>query len=85
MDSPPAPPPEPSQLSYFVATLDYAQRINAANPHGITTINQLLDERAASTPHLPVVGIAVPTPDDSAWGSEIYSECPPMYSVVPAG
>lgn len=67
--------PEPPQLSYFVATLDYAQRANAANPHGISTINQLIDERAASTPHLPVVGFAVPTPDDSAWPSLVYSEC----------
>lgn len=74
MGSPPEPPPEAPQLSYFVATLAHAQRINAANPHNITTINQLLDERAASTPDLPAVGMAIPSADNSAWQSAVYSE-----------
>lgn len=79
MDSSPPAPPSPGapHLSYFVATLADAQRINAASPpHDISTINQLLDERAASTPHLPAVGMAIPGADGtSAWQSVVYSEC----------
>lgn len=62
------------KLSYFVATLDYARCINAISPHGITTINQLLDERAASDPHSPVIGMPVPGDGSEKWGSLIYSK-----------
>lgn len=75
----PSPPPASPSAgpSYFVATLADARRINAASPpHGISTISQLLDERAASTPHLPAVGMAVPSADGTlAWQSVVYSEC----------
>lgn len=60
--------------SYFVSTLHDAQRANAVNPHGISTINQLLDGRAASDPSLPAVGMPVPGPGDEKWGFIIYSE-----------
>lgn len=70
------------KLPYFVSTLHQAQLINSKCPHGIITINQLLDERAKSDPELPVVGMGVPGLDQDGWGSKIYSECIHAYQLL---
>jgi hypothetical protein len=59
---------------FFVSTLGDAQRINSANPHGITTINELLLRRARTTPDGIAVGMSIPQ-DGEKWGAVVYSMC----------
>ena len=66
---------QPHLPHFFVSTLDDAQRVNSRNPHGITTINQLLLRRAGNSPDVVAVGMAVPEEGcgNGNWGAMVYS------------
>ena len=44
-------------LPYVVATSQIAEELNKLHPHGLITVNQLIDEAASATPDQIAVGM----------------------------
>lgn len=53
-------------IPYVVATGEIAQAYNQKHPHGVSSINQLIEERARTHPDTVVAGISVPPESSTA-------------------
>lgn len=53
--------------SYLTCTASQAEKFNSVNPHNILSLNQLLEQRAISHPHVAVAGFPELNVSSNRW------------------
>ena len=69
--------PSRAPLSYLTCSAAQADEFNAEHPHGFVSLNQLLESRAESHPHVVVAGFPERIADDGPWRMLSFSTSPP--------